>query len=125
MSVAERAAGSAAKRQDGWPNVFAVRVWLLPEDKNWVAVAPDFDVVTQGRDEALALQNLEAMIVAYLQRCCDEGLSYSEARRPIPLSERLRFYAHWIGSRPSKWLKRGGPAREGLFLPMLDGSARC
>jgi predicted RNase H-like HicB family nuclease len=125
MSVAERAAGSAAKRQDDWPHVFAVRVWLVPEDNNWVAVAPDFDVVTQGRDEALALQSLEGMIVAYLQSCCDEGLSYSEAKRPIPLSERIRFYVHWIGSRPSKWLKRRSPAREGLFLPMLDGNAHC
>jgi predicted RNase H-like HicB family nuclease len=125
MSVAERPAGSTAERRPEWPNVFAVRVWLLPEDDNWVAVAPDFDVVSQGRDEALALRSLEGMIVEYLETCCDEGLSFVEARRPIPLAERLRFYLSWIASRPSKWLKRRGPAREGLFLPAVHGNARC
>lgn len=125
MSVAEPPAGSAAERQSEWPNVFAVRVWLLPEDNSWVAVAPDFDVVTQGRDEALALQSLEGMIVEYLDICCSEGLSYAEAKRPIPLAERLRFYLNWITSRPRKWLKRRGPAREGLFLPAAHVNARC
>lgn len=122
MSVAERPAGSAAERRPEWPNVFAVRVWLLPEDDNWVAVAPDFDVVSQGRDEALALQSLEGMIVEYLENCCNEGLSFAEAKRPIPLVERFRFYVNWIASRPGKWFKRRGPAREGLFLPAVHGN---
>lgn len=125
MSVAERSPGSAVDRQPEWPNVFAVRVWLLPEGDNWVAVAPDFDVVTQGRDEGLALRNLEGMIVKYLETCCAEGLSFSEAKRPIPFAERLRFYRDWIASWPRKWLKRRGPAREGLLLPAVHGDARC
>lgn len=122
MSVAERSAGSAAERRQDWPDVFAVRVWLLPEDDNWVAVAPDFDVVSQGRDEALALRSLEGMLVEYLQDCCNDGLSFTAARRPIPLAERLRFYLSWTLSRPGKWLKRRRPAREGLFLPAVHGN---
>lgn len=122
MSVAERSAGSAADRQQDWPNVFAVRVWLLPEDNNWIAVAPDFDVVSQGRDEALALRSLEGMLVSYLDDCCNEGLSLDEAKRPIPLLEKYRFYLSWIKSRPSRWRRRGGPAREGLFLPAVHSN---
>lgn len=125
MTVAERSAGSTADSQAEWPDVFAVRVWLLPEDDNWVAVAPDFDVVSQGRDEALALRSLERMILQYLEGCCDEGLSFADAKRPIPLTERLRFYWRWFASRPTKWLHRRGPVREGLFLPVAGGNAHC
>lgn len=125
MTVSERPAESAAVRQDQWPNVFAIRVWLLPEDNNWVAVAPDFDVVTQGRDQALALRSLEGMLLSYLDDCVNEGLSFAQAKRPIPLSERIRFYLSWLRSRPSKWLHGRGPAREGLFVPFVDGGARC
>jgi hypothetical protein len=120
MTVAERSAESAAERRLEWPSVFKVRVWLLPEDDNWVAVAPDFDVVTQGRDEALALKSLEGMLLEYLDCCADEGLSYADARRPVPLSEKLRFYLSWLVSRPKNWFSHQGPAREGLFVPFAD-----
>lgn len=124
MAVAEQSAASASdNRHSDWPDVLAIRVWLLPEEDHWVAVAPDFDVVSQGRDEALALQSLEVMVLEYVHGCEDDGLSFAEAHRPIPRSERLRFNWRWLVSRPAAWAVDRSPAREGLFVPVPDGHA--
>jgi predicted RNase H-like HicB family nuclease len=126
MTVAERSAGSAAGRQANWPEVIATRVWLIPEDdKCWVAVAPEFDLISQGEDQALALRSLEGLLLDYLDGCAEQGLSFEEAERPIPFGEHLRFHWALIRSLPRKWMRQRRPAREGLFVPLAGDGAGC
>jgi hypothetical protein len=97
-----------------------VGAWLLPEGSNWVAVAPDFDLVTQGQDEGLALHGLERMVLAYVRDCAAEGLGPVEARRPIPVYEHLRFHLRWLVSSPARWLRRGKSARKAFLRLTLS-----
>lgn len=126
MNVAERPGSQAVEPQphNDWPELFVVRAWLLFEKDHWVAVAPEYDIVTQGPNEVMALRSLEMLFAGYLNACAAEGAAFRDIRRPLPPSERLRLLARWLRSRLSHWTRGRRPTRRGIFMP-FGGEAHC
>ena len=76
-----------------WPKVVVVRAWLLGEGDRWIALAEDFDIAGQGRNEREAAENMGELLADYLNLCVSEGMSFAAAQRPVPLRTKLRLRA--------------------------------
>lgn len=112
------------KPADDWPEVIRVPIWLVREQGNWQALAANFDIVGQGQTEGLALQNLQELVVDYLSACAEDGMSFAEVQRPIPLAERLRLELGRLMT-PLRRLRHRFVTREGLIFPNPDRVAHC
>ena len=107
-----------------WPDVIRVSIWLVRERDGWQALAADFDIVGQGSSEGLALRNLQELVIAYLDSCIEDGMSFEEARSPIPAKERLRLELGRLLT-PLHRLRHRWVSRDGLIFPLADGHAHC
>jgi hypothetical protein len=121
-----RPAGDA-EPADAWPDVIAIKVWLIAQGGQYYALAEDFDIAGMGASAAEALNDMADLVCGYFTSAVADGLSFEDARRPIPLGERLRFHAIRLVSLPARWLRQKSVAREGAFiLPRwVDGHAHC
>lgn len=113
-----------SERAPKWPDVIRVSVWLVREQDGWQALAADFDIVGQGASEGLALRNLQEQVVAYIDSCIEDGMSFGEARTPIPAKERLRLELGRLLT-PLHRLRHRWVSRDGLIFPLADGHAHC
>lgn len=109
---------------ESWPDVIRVSVWLVREQDSWQALAAEFDIVGQGASEGLALRNLQELVVAYLDSCIGDGMSFEEARSPIPARERFRLELGRLLT-PLHRLRHRWVSRDGLIFPLADGHAHC
>lgn len=107
-----------------WPEVIRVPIWLVRERESWQALAANFDIVGQGASEVLALQNLQELVVDYLNSCIEDGMSFEEALSPIPAKERWRLEFGRLLT-PLRRLRHRWVTRDGLIFPLADGHAHC
>lgn len=107
-----------------WPDVIRVSIWLVRERDGWQALAADFDIVGQGVSEGLALRNLQELVIAYLDSCIEDGMSFEQALSPIPLKERLRLEVGRLLT-PLHRLRHRWVSRDGLIFPLANGHAHC
>lgn len=84
----------SARPPVGWPEVLLIDVWLMTERAgDSIALCVDFDIVAKGPTREAAFAELEELVAEYLESAQQEGLTYIEALRIIPLRERLRLHA--------------------------------
>ena len=117
-------ATSDPKGPSDWPEAIRISIWLVREQDNWQALAANFDIVGQGQTEGLALQNLQELVIDYLTSCAEDGMSFAEVQRPIPLGEKLRLEAGRL-MNPLRRLRHRLVTREGLIFPSPRSAAHC
>jgi hypothetical protein len=124
MSTAMNPPTADPKQANDWPEVIRLPIWLVREENNWQALAANFDVVGQGQTEALALQNLQELVIDYLDSCAEDGMTWAEVQRPIPREERLRLEFGRLLT-PLRRLRHRLVTREGLIFPAPGRTAHC
>jgi hypothetical protein len=62
-----------------------VSVWLIRRDGQWTALAEEFNVVGMGPSSEAALRNMDELLEDYFVVVAEEGDSFENAHRPIPL----------------------------------------
>jgi hypothetical protein len=124
MGALTKPAAVEPNRADDWPEVIRVPIWLVREADNWQALAANFDIVGQGATEGLALENLQELVSDYLSSCAEDGMSFADAQRPIPLKERLRLELGRLLT-PLRRLRHRWVSREGLIFPSPERTAHC
>jgi hypothetical protein len=122
--MSDQATKQLPESAQSWPDVIRVSVWLVREQDGWQALASEFDIVGQGASEGLALRNLQELVISYLDSCIEDGMSFEEARSPIPLKERLRLELGRLLT-PLHHLLHRWVSRDGLIFPLADGQAHC
>jgi len=122
--MSDQATKQPPESAESWPDVIRVSVWLVREQGRWQALAAEFDIVGQGASEGLALRNLQELVVAYLDSCIEDGMSFEEARSPIPARERFRLELGRLLT-PLHRLRHRWVSRDGLIFPLADGHAHC
>jgi hypothetical protein len=86
-----------------------ISVWTGREDDGqWFALALDFDIASMGASEDAALEELEELVVDYLQLGIREGRSLDELRRGVPKLEVAKLYLKELFSRATH-VASGGP----------------
>ena len=110
--------------QTDWPEAIRISIWLVHEHDHWQALAADFDIVGQGQTEGLALQNLQELVIDYLSACAEDGMTFAEIQRPIPLKERARLEGGRL-LNPLRRLHHRLVTREGLIFPSPRSAAHC
>src|ERR1044072_48591 len=123
-AMTDQAAKQSPDSAPNWPDVIRISIWLVREPDGWQALAADFDIVGQGASEGLALRNLQELVIAYLDSCIEDGMSFEEARSPIPVNERLRLEFGRLLT-PLHRLRHRWVTRDGLIFPLVDGHAHC
>lgn len=58
----------------------------------WYAVARDFSVASGGESEQAARDSLSVLLEDYFRTFYEQGRSFDEARRPLPVLTRLRLF---------------------------------
>lgn len=119
--------GSQQHRQAAseWPREIRIMIWLVQDGDHWQALAADFDVVGQGRSQALALRNLQEHVIEYLDSCIDEGMTYEQALRPIPLREKVRLESGRLMA-PIRRMRHKWTTRDDLDFSLgPDGHVHC
>jgi hypothetical protein len=77
-----------------------ISVWTGREDDGqWFALALDFDIAAMGATEKAALEQLEELVLDYLQIGIREGRSIAELRRQVPRIEVAKLYLKGLVSR--------------------------
>ena len=122
--MSDQATKQPSASAESWPDVIRVSVWLVRERDSWQALAAEFDIVGQGASEGLALRNLQELVISYLDSCIEDGMTFEEARSPIPIGERLRLELGRL-LMPLYRLRHRWVSRDGLIFPLADGHARC
>lgn len=122
--MSDQATKQPPANAESWPDVVRVSVWLVREQNSWQALAAEFDIVGQGASEGLALRNLQELVVSYLDSCIEDGMTFKEARSPIPARERLRLELGRL-LMPLYRLRHRWVSRDGLIFPLADGHAHC
>ena len=72
---------------DGWvpdDELILVIGKRLPADGGWEVVIPMFSIVGRGESIDEAMHEARELLEDYLRMCVDDGLTYAEAKRPIP-----------------------------------------
>jgi len=96
--------GVRDQAQGAWPRQIDVSVWLVSEGDRWNALASDYNVIGVGPSQEAAIANLKENIKAYFASFAKEGRSLKDARRPVPLKERLRLRFFALVTRVGKAL---------------------
>jgi hypothetical protein len=106
---------------------FDLRVALWPEHGQWFALAMDFDITGQGITRQAAVHQMGQLLGAYLVAYFEEGASFSDALRPVPLPMRAKIRAESLLLSVLRSLDgRFELARERqYFLPTPEIYARC
>jgi hypothetical protein len=99
-----------------WPHVIRTKVFYGREDGHWFALDATFDVATIGATEDEALESLLGMVCSYLNSCVQDGMSFAEAQRPIPLRRRAKLRAEALLSKPLRIARANIGARESEML---------
>lgn len=111
---------AARQASSDWPEALRLSVWLVREHGEWTALSSEFGVAGKGATEEFAIHNMEALLETYLRSFHDEGASFADARRPIPLRHRLRLQLLRLrsASRLHHWVKQSR-----IELPVPHGHA--
>jgi hypothetical protein len=64
-----------------------------PKSGLWEAILPSFSIAGQGESLDDAIENAVDLLRDYLALSARDGLSYWDARRPLPVRARLPIYA--------------------------------
>jgi hypothetical protein len=113
------------KAASEWPDVIRVSIWLVQDGETWQSLAAEFDIAEQGASQGLALKNLQELVIEYLESCIEDGMSFEEALRPIPMRERLRLQAGRLMT-PIRRLRHKWITRDRLIFPIqADGHVHC
>ena len=124
-AMTKPAAEQPVKRAPEWPDVIRVSIWLVQDGENWQSLAAEFDIAGQGASQGLALRNLQELVIEYLESCIEDGMSFEEALRPIPMKERLRLQIGRLMT-PIRRLRHKWITRDRLIFPMrADGHVHC
>jgi len=93
MSIAEESAvRSRTPVPDDWPDLFSSPAFVVPEAGRWTAVATKFSLVGVGDTPGEAWQQMDELGRDYFEACRDEGLSWSEVLRPMPIAARAKLW---------------------------------
>jgi len=105
--------GEAAEQE-----YIVVRVILNPQkDGSWAAVAPDYTVVGAGESPDAAIRSATALLEDYFVWCARDGLSASEARRPISRRWRAELWMRLLSRRLLRRVRaRPAPERQDVRL---------
>jgi hypothetical protein len=100
------------------------RVALLRDDGRWYALAEDYGVTAMGDSPHDALCELSELVESYLVSIFLDGLPYTDAFRPVPLSRLQKIEAR-LGDALLRVLARGLdtrlpiPRERRIALPQL------
>ena len=110
-----------------WPKVIRSKVFYGREDDHFFAIDATFDIATQAGSEDDALASLVEMVCSYLNSCVEDGISYAEAQRPIPMRMRASLHARALLSRPLRAVlpSRGAHESEWLFPDFAHAHAHA
>jgi hypothetical protein len=114
----------AHQRVSDWPDVIRMHVWLVQEEDNWQALAADFDIVGQGSTQGLTLENMQELVIDYLEACFEDGMTFEQIMRPIPRQERLRLEVGRLLNPLHRLLHRW-VRRDGMIFPSPERAAHC
>lgn len=90
------------------------------ETDMWEVVIPGFSIAGQGDDLDNAVENAVDLLIDYLALSANDGISYWDSRRPLPLTARLPIYAdvaRYVLAR-SRSKRRRSTDRSYLRLPL-------
>jgi hypothetical protein len=85
---------------------FALAARRNPESDLWEAVIPAFSIAGQGESLDDAIENAVDLLFDYLALSARDGLSYWEARRPLPIRAKLPIYAGGALYAAATWRER-------------------
>lgn len=88
-----------------------LRIATKRENGRWFALVEEFDITGMGDTENEAVQQMFDLLGAYLWAHFADGNTFADAKRPIPLSLKLRIR---LDNRIDKLRRRAGG--ENLYL---------
>jgi hypothetical protein len=125
QGVAAESEGVVEQALRDWPRLLHLHVWLVHQHGQWYAVSADFDIAGMGENEAEAFEQMLELVSDYLGEFRAEGRPFAEARRPLPLAERLKYRAIALASPALGLLRRDEVASEGAFVLTPQLNAHC
>lgn len=105
---------------EGWvPADVVLRVWARRNaGYGWETMIPEFSIAGMGDTLDTALDNALELLDDYLVLCARDGMSFSAARRPLPIREQARLIAEFTVGRIVGRLGSGHSGRRRLDLPL-------
>lgn len=105
---------------EGWvPEDVFVRVWARENDGyGWETLIPEFSIAGMGKSVDAALENAIELLDDYLLLCARDGMSFNQARRPLPTREMARLVAGFSLGRVVRRLGQGRSGRRRLDVPL-------
>jgi predicted RNase H-like HicB family nuclease len=114
-------AADAPKREVLLP----VRLYIHPEDEQWVAVADAYTIVGTGSTAEEAASRAMELLFSYLSSSHRDGISLEDARRPIPRLWHLKLKLKMLVSRAMHTVNRASDAGRIKRVPLPDQFDGC
>jgi hypothetical protein len=109
------------------PEDVVVRLWARANaGHGWETLIPEYSIAGMGNTFDAAIKNAIELLDDYLSLCARDGLSFSEARRPLPRRDMGRLLAEYaVGRFVGKLsMGMGHSGRKRVDLPLRTLAAR-
>jgi hypothetical protein len=120
VAVVEAPGSVPSQLPSGWvPDDVVVRAWARRNaGYGWETLIPEFSIAGMGGSLDAAIENAVELLDDYLLLCSRDGMSFAEARRPLPTRDMARLLGEFTVGRVVGKLSFGNSGRKRLDLPL-------